>query len=340
MSNSVKVDPKLVIYGVGFVGQGLVRLADKKGWQVVAAFNRPGEKIGKDVGQLAGLDKDLGVLVQDCDTADYSNLDADVALIATTDSMQTNLPAYQHFLSAGINVLCHGGESYSPWISNPELASTIDELAKANGATFTGGGIWDMTRLWSGIIAAGPCVEIDSILHRSTTEVMRQGLHFKDILGVGLSPEEFLKRFEGGNPFAGKFHIPSSIVLRKWGYTLRAVEEAVEPIVWDEPVYCQLSKQEYPAGVVVGARFTVDVSTAEGLNARSEFEYRVFREGEIEDMRWKINGLPGMEIIVVRENSEIASASSLFNRIPDVIAAEPGIKELANMAPLAPTALL
>jgi 4-hydroxy-tetrahydrodipicolinate reductase len=32
----------------------------KKGWPIVAAVNRAGAKIGKDLGQLAGLSEDLG----------------------------------------------------------------------------------------------------------------------------------------------------------------------------------------------------------------------------------------------------------------------------------------
>lgn len=38
-------------------------------------------------------------------------------------------------------------EAYNPYWSNPKLAKKIDALAQEKGATFTGSGIWDMTRL-------------------------------------------------------------------------------------------------------------------------------------------------------------------------------------------------
>src|SRR3546814_10755718 len=53
--------PRIIINGVGNVGRRLVRFCDAKGWPIVAAYNRAGEKVGKDVGELAGLDRSYGV---------------------------------------------------------------------------------------------------------------------------------------------------------------------------------------------------------------------------------------------------------------------------------------
>jgi hypothetical protein len=118
-------------------------LCVKKDWEIVAAYNRAGQKVGQDLGRLAGLDQDLGVEIQDSETADYANLDADIALIASTDRLETNFPVYERFFKAGVNVLCHGGESYNPKWANKEIANKIDQLAKQNGVTFTGSGLWD-----------------------------------------------------------------------------------------------------------------------------------------------------------------------------------------------------
>ena len=64
--------PRVMIYGVGYYGMEAVRILVKKGWPIVAAVNRAGPKIGEDLGRLAGLNEDLGVVVQDCETADYA----------------------------------------------------------------------------------------------------------------------------------------------------------------------------------------------------------------------------------------------------------------------------
>src|SRR5262245_25043507 len=138
--------PRIAIYGVGQYGQAVARLAVEKNWPVVAAYNRAGSKVGQDLGRLAGLGRDLGVVVQDCDTADFSSLQADIGIVTMTNSLRRNLPAYERLMNAGANVLCHGGQSYFPWTIDREMAEKIDALAKRNGVTFTGSGIWDMSR--------------------------------------------------------------------------------------------------------------------------------------------------------------------------------------------------
>ena len=143
-----------MIYGVGFYGMEAVRILVRKGWPIVAAVNRAGPKIGKDLGQLVGLNEDLGVIIQDCETADYAAPRADIALVVQTERLGLNFAAYRRLLGAGINVICHGSESYFPQASDPELAEQIDNLAKQSGVTFTGTGIWDFSRIWAGILIA------------------------------------------------------------------------------------------------------------------------------------------------------------------------------------------
>lgn len=329
-------NPKVAILGIGFVGKTLARLVHSKGWQIVGAYNRPGDKIGLDLGQLADLG-DLGVVVEDAASADMGNCGADIVLIAAGNTIASNFDAYKTFLSGGINVLCHASEAYSPRWTNAELASKLNQLALENGVTFTGGGIWDMTRLWTGMMVAGPCVEIESFFHVSSTEIVRQGVQFLDYFAVGKTRQEFDQHFvNGASPF-NFFHIPGAFVLEKTGYTVTSHESWIEPIVADESIYCPEADLEISAGHILGARLRVDVNSKEGVKVESSIEYRVFRPGEIEEMRWRVNGKPGMEISVIREDSGLASAASLFNRIPDVIDAPPGIVELLEMSPPLPS---
>ena len=341
MSEDERISPRLVIYGIGFVGQELVRLATRKGWQIVAALNRKGDKVGQDVGRLAGLDTDLGVVVQDCEAVDYDAIDADIVLNASRESLRGNMPCYERFLSRGIDVLCHAGEAYNPYWSDAERAKEIDALAKQNGATFSGSGIWDMTRLWSGMIAAGPCVEIRAIDHHTTTEVLRAGMHWARAVGIGMSPAEYEETIgRGPDRITASLTVPSVTVLQHYGYSIATVEQRKEPIIWDEAIDCPIMKREVAAGLVIGTCFIVDVVTVEGVTASTRASYRIFREGEDEEMSWRVHGFPGMEIRVKRDDSGVASASSLFNRIPDVLAAEPGIHTLMEFGPQKPSTLL
>src|SRR3546814_10149514 len=45
----------------------------------------------------------------------------------------------------------------------------IDGRARANRVTFTGTGIWDISRTWIALLLTGNCTDIESIFHRSVT---------------------------------------------------------------------------------------------------------------------------------------------------------------------------
>ena len=328
------ISPRVAVYGLGFVGTQLAGFALDKGWQIVSAYNRDGAKVGQDLGTLLGRDP-IGLLVEDCEKADYSSLEADIAFVAVSDRLEVNLPSYERMMNAGVNILCHGAESCNPFRLHPEMAQRIQSLALANGVTFTGGGIWDMTRIWAGILSVGPNIHIDSMTHRSFTDIARQGVHLLEFCGGGLTLEEYeskgVAKQEG---LAGIATIPPLCVVDALGLNVVEVKENLEPIVWQQDHDSQWLQRCIPAGTVVGTRMNVEISTEEGVAVNSCLEYRDFKPDEQEKMSWKVAGEPSMEITVVREVSHMASASSLFNRVPDVLAAEPGIVELWKYQPL------
>ncbi len=332
--------PRLVIYGTGTYNSRVVRIAAQKGWPIAAAFNRAGPKVGQDLGRVCGLDVDLGVIVQDCDTARYDEIDADVAIVAITDRLKQNFPAYERLMNAGLNVICHGTESYYPYGTDAETAAQIDALARKNGVTFTGSGIWDMSRIWAGILVAGPCTEIKSLFHRSLTESGRAGKHLMKVVGIGLSQEEYHeKNVKNPGGVGGMYKTILHQVLVALGYTVTRLQERREPVLFEEAVYSKVLEQELAAGVCVGTRFIVEAETAEGVTASAHIELRLFRAGDVEHMMWAVDGKPSARITVERDDSVHMSAASLFNRVRDVIAAPPGIQVISTLGPLRHTAL-
>ena len=340
MTTENRRKPRIVIYGIGQFGQYIVRFAVQKGWPIVAAYNRAGAKVGQDLGQVAGLGRDIGVIVQDCDTASYDNLDADIGVVVTQNRLSLNLPAYKRLMNAGLNVLCHGSESYYPYGNDPVAAAEIDALAKKNNVTFTGSGIWDMSRIWSGILVAGPCTEIKSLFHSSITDVLRQAKNREQALqvGLGFSVEQFMEKGLHKSPVASYKTIPEH-VMAALGYTIANTSLRIEPVVFDTPVDCALMGGVIPAGHCVGTRILAETETREGVTAKAQIDLRLFKEGEVEHMFWSVDGKPGSRIRTERDDTGHATAACLFNRIPDVIAAPPGIVLISQMGPLKHTAL-
>lgn len=331
---------RIVIYGTGLFGQYVARLAVEKGWPVVAAFNRAGPKVGQDLGRLAGLGRDIGVIVQDCETVRYDNLDADIGVVTMTNSLSKNFPAHRRLMNAGLNVLCLGTESCYPYGNDPVLAAEIDAIAKRNEVTFTGGGIWDMSRIWAGILLAGPCTEIKSLYHSSITDAGRVSKVNMQVVGAGLTLDEFREKGLYQSPVAVSYKTIPEHVLVALGYTVSNTKAYVEPVVFDTPIDCPFLERVIPAGDCVGTRIVGEIETKEGVTAKAEIEIRLFKEGETEHMFWSVDGKPVTRVRTEREDSVHATSGCLLNRIPDVIAAPPGIVLISQMGPLKHTALI
>jgi 4-hydroxy-tetrahydrodipicolinate reductase len=329
--------PRIMIYGVGFYGMEAVRILVKKGWPIVAAVNRSGPKIGKDLGQLVGLKEDLGVIVQDCETADYAALGADIALVVQTERLSLNFAAYRRLLGAGINVICHGSESYFPQAADPELADQIDTLAKQAGVTFTGTGIWDFSRIWAGILIAGPCTELRSLTHRSLTNAEVANERMMRAYGVDMTQAEFAERVTNIPGQLGELYkgIPAH-VMHALGFTLKKVSERREPVLSEQPVWCRTLNRFLEPGASLGMRIIASVETAEGPTANAHIELRLLADGESENMMWAVEGRPPSKIRVDRADGVHTSAACMVNRIPDVIAASPGIRLISQLGPLRP----
>ncbi len=325
--------PQVAIYGAGQYALESVRIMHRKGWDIVAAYNRAGGKIGRDIGELAGIEP-LGVLVEDCEDADYGSSGANIAIHSVADRLDYNWPGHQRLLGAGINVICHGGESNFPWGSRPELAGRLDELAKAHGVTFTGTGIWDYSRIWSGLLAAGSASELTGLVHRTLTNGEAAGLELLKVCGGTLTLEEFSELNEG--LLAGIYKTVPHQVLWALGFEVTDVSEEREPILDSEPVFSNALGANIEAGICLGTRITTRVRTREGVNATSINELRVLKPGEKEHMVWEVQGRPETVIRVDRTDSMHSSAACMVNRVPDVLNAEPGIKVISQLGPIRP----
>jgi 2,4-diaminopentanoate dehydrogenase len=340
MVNKIANKPRIMIYGVGQYGSLAAKIAIKKGFPVVGAVNRAGDKVGQDLGRVIGLERDIGVIIEDLETADYRAMDADVAIETTVDRLKDAFPGYERLLSAGINVITLAAQATYAEAAAPDLAARIDALGKANNATFTGSSLWDMSRVWTGIIVTGPCTDIEALHHKSVTNLMPGGVHALDYCGIGISQEEFAERVRDEKSVGGFYSLNVRHVLHHLGYQVTSVNEYNEPVLFNVPVDCPPLSRVIEPGICAGTRIVSEIKTEQGLTATLHTELRLLLKGETEYTEWTVDGRPNCTIRVDRRDSVYASSASMFNRIPDVVAAEPGIRLFSEFGPLRHTALI
>ncbi|MEM6681641.1 MAG: hypothetical protein AAF607_05315 [Pseudomonadota bacterium] len=337
MQETQRQKPRIVIYGTGLFGTMAAQLVRAHGWPIVAAYNRAGDKVGKDLGVLAGQDP-WGIVVEDSDLADFSKVEADVAIMATTDRLAQNMTGYERMIGAGFNVICHGSEAYFARGIDMALHDKVDALAKAHGVSFLGTGVWDYSRIWAGILVAGPCQSIERLFHKSITNIGES--KYTDVVGIGFTRDKFeqtISKVPG--PIGGIYKTIPQHVLYGLGYTIKDVSEKREPVLFDHPVWCPALEKNIEPGISAGTRIVVDVTTEQGVTAAAHIELRVFEPGEEDNMLWQVVGNPSSDIRTVRRDSGTASAACMVNRVRDIIAAPPGINLVCELGPIKSTAL-
>ena len=75
---------KAILYGVGAIGSEVAKYALTKDWlQIVGAIDSDKSKVGRDLGEVIGLEQSVSVQVTDDPTSLMKQIKADVAMVTT-----------------------------------------------------------------------------------------------------------------------------------------------------------------------------------------------------------------------------------------------------------------
>ncbi len=130
---------KVLMYGVGVVG-GLIAkcLLEKEGVEIVGAVDVDKRKVGKDLGEVLGIGKKLGVKISDDLGSVVSKGKPEVAVHATSSYLKDTYPQVASIVKHGINVVSTCEELSFPYFSEPELSTELNALALKHDATVLG----------------------------------------------------------------------------------------------------------------------------------------------------------------------------------------------------------
>lgn len=135
-------ETRVIIFGIGSVGKEVVKaLLTKKGLKIVGALDK-GPIAGRDLGDVVGLGRDLGVIISNNEDALFASTKADVLIHTTTTHVGDTYEQLKKPLAAGINVITAAEEMSSPSTYDPEATRRLDDLAKQHGVAVLGTGLW------------------------------------------------------------------------------------------------------------------------------------------------------------------------------------------------------
>ncbi len=317
---------KVVIYGVGAIGRMVAKtLLEKEGIEIVGAIDVDPNKVGKDLGEILGLDRKLGVIISNDVDKVLSETKPHVVVHMTQSYIEKVYDQLMGIIKHGVNIVSTCEELSYPHIVDIKKAKELDEAAKRHGCTILGTGInpgFLMDTL--AIILTSPCVKVDKItISRVINASIRRG-PFQKKIGAGLTIEEFKKKIEN-KEITGHVGLEQSIALiasaLKWNLDKIEVEP-VQPVIAEKPVktdYVDV-KPGQVAGLMQIARGIMDGKEVIILN----FKAYVGAPEEYDSIL--IEGTPTIrQKISPCVHGDWGTVGMVVNMIPKVIKASPGL---------------
>jgi len=304
-------------YGIGPIGAEIARLLLTKPWvKLVAAVDVDPAKIGKDVGEVIGLGREVGVKV----TRDLA-AKADVVCHSTGSRLRDVSSQLSQLLERGSHVVSTCEELSFPL--DREIREQLQKVARAANVTLLGTGVnpgFVMDKLPLTLTAV--CQRVDSIqiIRVQNASTRREPLQRK--VGAGMSVAEFKSAVASGK--IKHMGLRESLILVGNGVGVEYDEvsdEKIEPIVADREVVTPFLK--VAPGQVAGVHQTIDGKGK--INVSLELKMFVGAEATAAD-RVVIKGVPDLEMeIKGGVHGDRATAAMVVNSIPRVITARPGV---------------
>lgn len=323
---------RVVIYGMGEIGKRVVRaLVEKKGVKIVGAIDIAESKIGRDVGELAGLDGRLGVSVSPDADKVLGETKPDVVIHMTQSYFKKVYPQLVKIVEHGANVVSTCEELSYPYIVDESLARKLDALAKEHGVTILGTGINPGFLMDTLVITlTGVCVKVNKIKVTRVINASNRREPFQRKIGAGLTVEEFKDHIEK-KIISGHVGLEQSIALiaSALGWKLdRIVVEEVKPVIADREVKTDflIVKPGQVAGLMQVAKGVVEGEE------RIVLDFRAFVGASEDYDAIEIDGVPPInERIAPCVHGDWGTVAMVINSIPKVINAPPGLKTMKDL---------
>jgi 2,4-diaminopentanoate dehydrogenase len=322
-------------YGLGPIGAGTLRVvAGRPGLRVVGAVDVDPDKVGRDVGEVAGLGHALGVTVAGNAERALAEARPDVVVHCTSSFLPDVMPQLRGIVAARAAVVSTCEELAYPWLRQPDLAREIDDLARTMGVAVLGTGVnpgFVMDVLPLVLSAVTERVRALSVTRVVDAAERRGPLQRK--IGAGLTPDEFARRAAGGRMGHVGLAESLSMVAAGLGWDLEECENTLEPVL--ASVAVETPHTRVVPGQVAGIHQIARGRTAQGQSIELELAMYVGAPDPRDEVL--IEGDPGARLLIPGGIfGDAATAAIVANAIPVVRSAAPGLRTMRDLPPMPP----
>jgi 4-hydroxy-tetrahydrodipicolinate reductase len=321
---------RVVQYGCGPIGCSVVRYARQRpDIEVVGAIDIDTTLVGRDLGEIAGINHRLVVNISADATTVLSQTRPDVVFLTTTSSLKGVYSQVMQCIEAGANVISTCEELSFPYLKEPQISAEIDKQAREKGVTVLATGVNPgfLMDAWP-LFMTGVCQKVERIKVVRVQDASSRRGPFQKKIGAGRTLQEFKELVAAGT--LKHVGLPESIAMiaSGLGWKLDRITESIEPVIATRQV-----KTDYvmiQPGQAAGVR-----QVGKGIRAGNELitlEFEAYVGAPESHDAVYITGVPNMEVVINGgTHGDIATAALAVNCVHRVMNAPPGLLVMKDM---------
>ena len=321
---------KVMHYGLGPIGAAIVKqVARRPGFKIVGGIDIDPAKVGRDLGDVVGLPKRLGVKVSADAAKALKAAKPDVVMLCTASSIKKVMPQIETILKAKIPIVSTTEELSYPGYTHIRQARQIHAWAKKSKVGVVGTGVnpgFAMDALPIALTAV--CERVDRVTVNRVQDARVRRLPFQQKIGAGLTTEQFQKKVDDGSVRHVGLTESIAMIADSMGWKLDSITDEIQPKIAEKAVSSQFLavKKGQVCGIIqdgVGYRDGKPIVTLHMeayLGAPESFDAVTVAGSPA--LMMKIDG--GV-------HGDVATASITVNSMPKVIDAPPGLHTMRSL---------
>ena len=316
--------------GLGPIGAAVVRqVAERKGFRIVGGIDIDPAKVGRDLGEVAGVGRTLKIKVSADAKKAIKSGKPDVVVLCTSSSLKKVLPQIEQILALKVPIVSTTEELAYPTKANLKYARVIHQLAKKARAAVLGTGVnpgFVMDAL--PIMLTGVCERVEAIRVDRIQDARIRRLPFQQKIGAGLTREQFQKKVDDASVRHVGLTESISMIADALGWKLDRITDEIQPKIAAETVASEFLAVDpgYVSGIVqdgVGYRDGQPVITLHMeayLGAPEPYD------------AVEIVGSPALKMkIAGGVHGDVATASIVVNSLSKILDVPPGLHTMRDM---------
>jgi hypothetical protein len=321
---------RVMHFGLGPVGAAIVKqVAHRVGFKSVGGIDIDPMKVGRDLGDVVGLPRRLGIKVSADAAKALKSSRPDVVVLCTSSSIKSVMPEIETILKTKTPIVSTNEELSYPGYTHIRQARQIHGWARKAKVAVLGTGVnpgFAMDTL--PIMLTAICERVERVTVNRVQDARVRRLPFQQKIGAGLTTEQFQRQVDDGTVRHVGLIESVAMIADALGWTLDRISESIEPKLAAVTISSEFFAVDpgYVCGVVqdgIGYRkgqSVIRLHMEAYLGAPESYD------------AIEIEGMPSLSMKIAGGiHGDVATASIVVNSIPKVLDAPPGLHTMRDL---------